>query len=248
MEPHYYCSEARYTPTTFENGYQPTKVTHPYPGQYCIDKTTMGFSICRGGPLLFDGPFEMDHFKRRMNHTGEEEKYKIELAINRDSLLGACLQAHTATVPLYTMLDTGDHVYPKGSVVIHCTFALSREQIQSPPLSYKLDQDDLYLEPISGIGHISIEDLKGTASQYIDYIKMVMEGIVYPPFYRALIPKFEFIYLFHSPDGLTTLDCSFEPASTKPLLEKTTLETIDDQIGIMESTWQEPPSKRAKKA
>ena len=132
MEPPYYCDQARYTPTTFEHGYQPTKVPHPYHGQYCIDKITMGFSIRRGGPPLFDGPFEMDHLQRRINNTQDAEKYKIELAINRDSLLGACLQAHTATVPLYTMLDTDDHVYPKGSVVIHCTFALSREQIQSP--------------------------------------------------------------------------------------------------------------------
>ena len=236
MEPHYYCNEAGYTPTAFENGYQPTKVPHPYPGQYCIDKTTMGFSIRRGGPPLFDGPFEMDHFKRRMNHTEEEEKYKIELAINRDSLLGACLQAHTATVPLYTMLDIGSFAYPTGSVVIHCTFALSREQIESPPLS---------LDPISGYGKIPIKDLKGTENQYVDCIKTVMDGIVHPATQPMQFAHVEFIYSFNSPGGLTTLECSYEAVyeSTEEYESTTTGSIVEANVG---GDLGDPAAKRAR--
>ena len=66
------------------------------------------------------------------------------------------------------------------------------------------------LDPISGIGKIPIEDLKGTENQYVDCIKTVMDGIVYPSSQEMLFANVEFIYSFNSPDGLTTFECSYE--------------------------------------
>ena len=121
---------------------------HPHPGQYCIEKTTKGFIIHRGGPPLFDRPFEIED-GLRINTTQDTDilnSYKTQLVINRDSLLGACLRSHMPMVPLCTLQKLHRINGREGYVHINCTFALSKEQIQSPPLSYK-----------EGTGHLSLD-------------------------------------------------------------------------------------------
>ena len=232
--------ETQYTPTKLVNGYQPpgwqqsTAVNCPHPGQYSIEKTTAGFIIRRGGNPLIDRPFEIKDGARIKNRQDSEllKNYNIQLAINRDSLLGACLWAHLPTVPLLTPLEL-DKIKDRGEYPFFtCTFALSKEQIQSPPLSYKEGTNHLSLDPISEIGKIPINDMKGAASNYVDNMQTVIDGIVFPSTQSMAFAKVEFIYSFKFPDGLTTLECLYKVDDDSTTSAEDDSTTSDEEQGL----------------
>ena len=214
-----------YRATMSENWFEPSwdhGINKGIPGQWVVTKTPVDYKIVRVGPPLVD--------RRDYRDWGSLEHYRMELAINRDCLLGACLQAHLPRVPLYLPRDVSDPDPARNRVNLECTFALSLIQMQLPPFNFKNGtkelENDYYIPAEERVDPMRARD-SSTAlntltvemkAEYSGYLKSVIDGIVCPksviigtvlPGWARLNPlDCTFMYDHDYPGGYTRLECS----------------------------------------
>ena len=146
------------------------------PSQWRVTKNPRNYTIVRGAPPpVFDN--------RDPQESGSIKHHHIEQAINRNCLLGACVQAHVARVPLFSPEEIRESPHNHGRT--RCTIELSLSRMQMPPFNFhegstepQSDYFIIQVEPGTGLpmGTLDAE----MRAKYIDYLKSVIDGIVFP--------------------------------------------------------------------
>ena len=206
---------ATYTHTDTENWFEQSwdhGIRELLPGQWLVTKSPRTYTIVRGGPTLFDN--------RDPGESGTIRHHQVEQAINRDCLLGACVQAHVPQVPLFSPEEISEPIHNHGGT--WCTIALSHSRMKMPPFNFdegSMELQSAYLmlqtTPGQALGMPTLDD--ETRAKYINYLKSAIDGIVFPnkavegAFRRrwALLNHFEcrFLYDPDYPGGYTRLHC-----------------------------------------
>ena len=167
-----------YRHTDTQNWFEPSwdhGIKELVAGQWRVTTTPRNYIIVRGGPPLFHN--------HDPGESGSIKHHHIEQAINRDCLLGACVQAQVARVPLFSPEEIREPAHNVGGT--RCTFALSLRRMLMPPFNFNegsIELQSQYLiiqgAPGTELPMKTLDD--GTREKYIDYIRSVIDGIVFP--------------------------------------------------------------------